>query len=225
MAYHHGNLKEALLVRAAEVIAEDGVEALSLRGLARDLAVSHAAPRRHFADRRALLTELAKEAFRRSVAIMDEGAAVAGSDPVARYRALGRSYVEFARRDPAFYRAMNHPEVRSIQNDELATLREAWFAALREGAAAAQRSGWHPEADPEALVAFSVSAAIGAAALFSDGDWQNHLACNDVDVLADDVLDLVVGRTRTSLVDAPNDSSGDSNDTDQIANDGKRRAS
>ena len=64
MAYHHGNLRQALLERAAQVIAESGVEALSLRALARDLGVSHAAPSRHFPDRRALLGELAKDGFR-----------------------------------------------------------------------------------------------------------------------------------------------------------------
>ena len=119
--------------------AESGVEALSLRGLARDLDVSHAAPRRHFADRRGLLVELAKEAFRLCVVMMEQGAEAAGPDPVARYRALGRSYVEFARRDPAFFRAMHHPEVRSIPNSELSELQGAWFATLRDGAAAARR--------------------------------------------------------------------------------------
>ena len=51
MAYHHGNLREALLERAAELSAESGVEALSLRGLARERGVSPAAPSAHFADR------------------------------------------------------------------------------------------------------------------------------------------------------------------------------
>ena len=58
MAYHHGNLKQALLERAAEVIAEKGLEGLSLRGLARDLDVSHAAPRRHFPDRESLIAAM-----------------------------------------------------------------------------------------------------------------------------------------------------------------------
>ena len=225
MAYHHGNLREALLSRAAEVIAESGVEAVSLRALARDLEVSHAAPRRHFADRSALLAELAKEAFRRSMAMMAEGAEAAGPDPVARYRALGRSYVEFARRDPAFFRAMNHPEVRSISNVELSASREAFFATLREGVAEAQRSGWHPEADPEALVAFSVSAATGAALLFSDEGWSQHLDFDDEDRLIDELLDLTVGRTQESLVRSTHKSDGGGRDSGEAMNNGKRRAS
>ena len=207
MAYHHGNLKQALLERAAEVIAEHGLEGLSLRGLARDLEVSHAAPRRHFPDRTALVGELAKEGFRRAVDAMNDGADAAGADPVARYRALGRSYVRFAREDAAFFRAMNHPEVRAIRDDELRTLESEWFTTLRDGAARAQQSGWHPEASPEALVAFSVAGAMGAASVFSDGSWSSLIDAADVDALADDVLDLIVDRTRTTAL--PGGAEGD----------------
>ena len=62
--YHHGKLREALLARAREVIEEAGVEGLSLRQLARDLGVSHAAPGKHFRDKQALLDALALDGFR-----------------------------------------------------------------------------------------------------------------------------------------------------------------
>lgn len=200
MAYHHGNLREALLDRAAEVIAERGVEAISLRALARDLGVSHAAPSRHFADRRALLCELAKQGFRRSAEAMAVGAEAAGDDPVARYRALGRSYVRFARDNPSYFRAINHPEVRSLIDDELREAQREWFMALREGAEAARESGWHPDANADALIAFSMAAAMGAAALFADESWRELLGSDDIDDLADSVLDLIVHRSRTSGV-------------------------
>ncbi len=198
MSYHHGNLREALLRRAVQVIADSGVEAVSLRGLARDLGVSHAAPRRHFADRRALLAALAQEGFRRSLQAMEDGAREAGDDPIARHRALGRSYVRFACEDPAYFRAINHPEVSDLVDHELAAAKRRWFTTLREGAEAAQRAGWHPEADPQALVAFSVAAAMGAATLFADERWHGVTGGSDAEKLADDVLDLVVHRSRTS---------------------------
>ena len=53
--YHYGDLKDAILVRAAEIIGDAGIEALSLRGIARDLGVSHGAPNRHFESKSALL--------------------------------------------------------------------------------------------------------------------------------------------------------------------------
>ncbi|MEM9176251.1 MAG: TetR/AcrR family transcriptional regulator, partial [Myxococcota bacterium] len=203
MAYHHGNLKQALLERAAAVIAEKGLEGLSLRGLARDLGVSHAAPRRHFSDRDALIAALAQEGYRRVVATMKAGAEAAGADPVARYRALGRSYVRFAREDPVFFRALNDPQVRRIRDEALRDAEDEWFETLRAGAAEAQRAGWHPEATPEALVAFSFAGAMGAATLFSDASWTDRLGADDLEALADEVLDLIVDRTRTTMLEGP----------------------
>jgi AcrR family transcriptional regulator len=205
MAYHHGNLREALLERAAAVIAEHGIEALSLRGLARDLGVSHAAPNAHFADRKALLCELAKEGFRLSVEAMHAGADAAGPDPVARYRALGRSYVQFACETPSYFRAINHPEVRAHDDEELREARAAFVTTLREGVETARASGWHPEVDVETLLAFSCAAAMGAAELLSDPIWSSTFDVENRDVLADAVLDLVVHRSRTSVVPNPSD--------------------
>jgi AcrR family transcriptional regulator len=56
--YHHGNLRAALLAQAEQTLREQGLEGLSLRELARQIGVSHGAPRRHFADRQALLLSL-----------------------------------------------------------------------------------------------------------------------------------------------------------------------
>ncbi|MEW2235322.1 helix-turn-helix domain-containing protein, partial [Streptomyces sp. NPDC024062] len=63
--YHHGNLRTDLLDAAERSLRAHGAEQLSLRDLARDVGVSHAAPRRHFADRRALLDALAESGFTR----------------------------------------------------------------------------------------------------------------------------------------------------------------
>ena len=63
--YHHGNLRTAVLTQAELTVRERGVEALSLRELAREVGVSHGAPRRHFADRQALLDALAEAGFAR----------------------------------------------------------------------------------------------------------------------------------------------------------------
>src|ERR1700685_2917400 len=63
--YHHGNLRQALLDEAMTALRDEGADALSLRELARAAGVSHAAPRRHFPDRKALLGALAIEGFER----------------------------------------------------------------------------------------------------------------------------------------------------------------
>ena len=95
---------------------------------------------------------------------------------------------------------MNHPEVRAIRDHALRTLESEWFTTLRDGAARAQQAGWHPEASPEALVAFSVAGAMGAASVFSDASWSSLIDATDLDALADEVLDLLVDRTRTTAL-------------------------
>src|SRR3954471_9127100 len=92
--YHHGNLRPALLSAAERALARG--DELSLRSLAREVGVSHAAPRRHFADKRALLDALAEDGFERLGAEMRAAIAWAGSGFRARLTALARSYVRFA---------------------------------------------------------------------------------------------------------------------------------
>jgi len=99
-AYHHGNLREELLERAERTVVEEGVEALSLRELAREVGVSHAAPRRHFADRDALLDALAEQGFARLEAQLRAAlgpAGEGGEDPfAARFVRVATAYVDFA---------------------------------------------------------------------------------------------------------------------------------
>ncbi|MFE2044695.1 TetR/AcrR family transcriptional regulator [Streptomyces sp. NPDC059477] len=115
MAYHHGNLRAELLARAETVLAEDGVGALSLRSLARDLGVSHAAPSRHFADRQALLDALAVEGFERLGAELAESTSGDGGFE-DRLTWLALTYVRFATRYPALLEVMYACKYRDPQD-------------------------------------------------------------------------------------------------------------
>ena len=93
--YHHGDLRSALLASAERTLLEKGVAALSLRELARDVGVSHAAPGRHFKDKQALLDALALAGFER----MTKELNAADSPDLtleARLTELARTYVDFA---------------------------------------------------------------------------------------------------------------------------------
>src|ERR1700755_243444 len=94
--YHHGHLRDTLLAEAERTLREQGVEQLSLRDLARQAGVSHAAPRRHFADRRAVLTALAGPGFPRLADEVTTAIEAAGPDFRGRLRATGAAYVRFA---------------------------------------------------------------------------------------------------------------------------------
>src|SRR5579875_1451341 len=104
--YHHGHLRDTLLAEAERTLREQGVEALSLRELARQAGVSHAAPRRHFADRQALLDALAEAGFLRLADEVSAAAEAAGEDHRARLHAAAVAYVRFATSDAALMELM-----------------------------------------------------------------------------------------------------------------------
>lgn len=110
--YHHGHLREALLEAARELVIQGGVEALTLREVARRAGVSTAAPYHHFADKAELVGALA----RKSLTELDHvsGAAIDGiADPRLKLQALGVAYVMFAVEHPAEFRLMFRPEIGS----------------------------------------------------------------------------------------------------------------
>ncbi|MFN9765512.1 MAG: TetR/AcrR family transcriptional regulator [Pseudomonadota bacterium] len=105
--YHHGTLRAAALERAAQLAADGGTGALSLRQLARDLGVSPAALYRHFADKDALLDGLAQRALAALESAARDALARAGgdqADAAERLAALGRGYLAFARAHPDAFR-------------------------------------------------------------------------------------------------------------------------
>lgn len=101
--YHHGDLRAALLRAAGEVLERDGADAVTLRGLARELGVSHAAPGHHFVDRDALLLELAAEGHEMLAAAMQARLAQSTGN---RLEAIGKGYLDFALGHPQRFRLM-----------------------------------------------------------------------------------------------------------------------
>jgi AcrR family transcriptional regulator len=104
--YHHGQLREALLEQAERTVRERGAQALSLRELAREVGVSHGAPRRHFPDRQALLDAVAEAGFDRLGAELRAAVADAGEAFEPRLRATAKAYVHFATEDAAVLELM-----------------------------------------------------------------------------------------------------------------------
>lgn len=105
-AYHHGDLRQALLDAAEIELAEKGLEAFTLRGVARRAGVSHAAPAHHFKDTAAMLTALATVAAGRLTASMRHYRARAGSTPRAGIVASGVGYIAFALESPALFKLL-----------------------------------------------------------------------------------------------------------------------
>lgn len=136
-AYHHGDLRRALLDATLELIGESGPEAFTLRAATKTAGVSDAAPYHHFADKESLLAAVAAEGFDLLAQNLREVTAEL-SDPTEIARAMGVEYVVFAAQHPSHFRVMvsrrvllntNHPELTAAAVTAFTLVRDALVAS------------------------------------------------------------------------------------------------
>jgi AcrR family transcriptional regulator len=125
--YHHGDLRAAILDEAARLVAERGADRVSLRELAREAGVSHAAPAHHFTDRRGVFTALAAQGFELLTADL------AAARP--RFLDAALAYVRFAIANPGHYRVMFDKSLLNPSNRELMAAEATAAAELSRGVA------------------------------------------------------------------------------------------
>jgi AcrR family transcriptional regulator len=166
--YHHGDLRRALLAQAESTVREHGVERLSLRALARQVGVSHGAPRRHFPDRQALLDALAQEGFARLGAELREAVAGAGDDFQARLRATAAAYIRFATHDAALLELMFAGKHRE-HGEALDEAADRAFSVMLELILQGQASGVLEAGEPERVGLVLFATMQGIAALVTGG--------------------------------------------------------
>jgi AcrR family transcriptional regulator len=129
--YHHGNLKEALLRAALELIAQKGPAGFTFAEAARWAGVSPAAPYRHFRDRDELLASVALRGFELFAAALSRAWDDGRPAPYAAFERVGNAYLEFAHTEPAYYSAMFEAGISPDTNPELREAGERAFAVLR----------------------------------------------------------------------------------------------
>ncbi len=127
--YHHGALREALLQAAERVLERDGLAGLTLRAVAREAGVSHAAPTHHFGDLTGLLSELAAVGFRQFNAAM-ASSCDAATTPLEAALARPKAYVAYAQAHPGMYSIMFRTERLDYSRPSLHEAAEASFAGL-----------------------------------------------------------------------------------------------
>ncbi len=167
-AYHHGNLREALVTAAAELIDARGVEALTLRAVAREAGVSAAAPYHHFKDKEALVAALCGQGFCLLTDVL--AASIAGeSDPMRSLCAMGGAYVAFAGEHTPYFRIMWGRYVADKQEyPDLMHASHGAFELLMETLTRAQANGDVRAADPLDLALATWSSVHGMARLVVD---------------------------------------------------------
>ena len=169
--YHHGALREALLLAAERVLERDGLAGLTLRVVAREAGVSHAAPTHHFGDLTGLVSELAAIGFRQFDAAM-VAARNSETHPLMKGLANAKAYVAYALAHPGMYGIMFRTERLDYSRPSLHEAAESSFAGLAKAIGAMRQeqiSGDTLTLDQAAAIARAWSMVHGFTMLLLDG--------------------------------------------------------
>jgi len=169
--YHHGNLREALIRAALELIAQKGPAGFTFADAARWAGVSPAAPYRHFRDRDALLADVARRGFELFEAALAHAWNEGRPEPYRAFENVGRAYLAFARNEPAHYSAMFEAGIALDADPGLREAANRAFEVLRrasETLAALVPPEKRPPAMMMSLHIWAMSH--GIASLFARGD-------------------------------------------------------
>src|SRR5689334_6805617 len=169
--YHHGNLREALIRAALELIAAKGPSGFTFAEAARAAGVSPAAPYRHYRDRDALMADVARHAFEMFEAALKQAWAGGAPDPFKAFERVGRAYLAFARQQPAQYSAMFESGLSFAAFPELHAAGDRAFDVLKESCAVMVATMPEDKRPPVLMMALHIWAqAHGIASLFARGD-------------------------------------------------------
>ncbi len=143
--YHHGNLREALIEAAIEILHESGVGDLSLRATAARAGVSRMAPTHHFGGKDGLLGAVAARAYENFAATMQSEFDRAEENAHEKMRAICKGYLMFARNEPALFDLILSDETRFQWTDELTISSAKSYEVLRSTCAMFKPSKHGPE--------------------------------------------------------------------------------
>ena len=198
--YHHGALRDALLQAAERVLERDGLQGLTLRAVAREAGVSHAAPTHHFGDLTGLVSELAAIGFRQFNAAM-VAAGAAGTSPTEKALARAKAYVAYAQAHPGMYGLMFRTERLDMTRPSLCEAANASFAGLAGAIGASRQEQISEQAlslEQAAAIARAWSLVHGFTMLLLDDRLSDILRRlpdgTDAETLLDAMLRLNIGR-------------------------------
>lgn len=172
--FHHGNLRQALIDGALQILSKEGQNAITLREVARRAGVTHAAPYRHFASKEALLAAVAEEGFHLLRKEVETAMQAVTGDELDRLQEFGAAYLRFALRSPAHYRLMYGPEFATrADHPELQEASRAAFTLLLDSVRASQEAKLVRDGDAVQLGLAAWSMAHGLSLLLMDRQLED----------------------------------------------------
>jgi AcrR family transcriptional regulator len=187
-------LAERLVDVTEQLLAREGIEAVTLRRIARRAGVTHGAPLRHYRSLATLLSEVAARGFQMlSRAVEAEAAAVpAGQGPGARLAAGARAYVGCAVANPALFALMFRTDALDPDHETFARDSRAAFEQLVHLVRAVQDAGWRSAQDTRRLAGSLWALMHGLATLFSQGAYGVVVPDTSLDQALGVTIDLIL---------------------------------
>ena len=180
--YHHGNLRKALVDAALSLISRNGPNGFSFADAARAAGVSPAAPYRHFKDREDLIAEVSRQGFARFAEHLERAYESGGPSPMRAFEAVTLAYLDFARRDPAYFVAMFQPG--APDEAEVAAEGQRAFAVLRRACEGLVRHLPEAERPPIHMMSYHIWAMChGIAELFGHAETRSRAPIEAAELL------------------------------------------
>lgn len=173
--YHHGNLKEALIAAALDLIADKGPAGFTVAEVARAAGVSPGAPYRHYQDRDALMGDIALRGYEYFAERLEAAWNNGRPEPILAFKNVGHAYLAFAREEPALYAAMFESGLALDAVPELGSAADKAFGVLRTSTEAVVAALPKDKRPPVGMMNFHIWAlSHGIAGLFARGDAARH---------------------------------------------------
>ena len=190
--YHHGDLKNALIKAGVKILAKEGVSGLSLRKVAKQAGVSHAAPYSHFADKQALIAAISTEGFKqlyKQIASVRE----AHQDPSTLLLETARAYIQFATNEPDRFKLMFSSVLEKEKKyPEFVAASQENFHQLVEVVEVCQRAGLLKPGSPDLMAVSVWSSVHGMIMLILEGQVSHTvLDKNAIDDILKNTLNLL----------------------------------
>jgi AcrR family transcriptional regulator len=190
--YHHGDLRRAVIDTALQLIAEQGIESLTLREISQRIGVSRMAPYRHFENKALLLVALAQEGFQALFIHLQAALAQSPTDPLVRWQSIGVAYILYAVENSVHYRVMFDSSLsnRKIYPELYATALQN-FNGLLEIIMECQQQQLIRLDDPKELAQISWSLVHGLAMLYIDQQFAT-MGCAPIEELANSAMKSLI---------------------------------